>query len=110
MMLTVAPGRTIPVSQAVLAHREEAGDTFTFSFIMRDISDQKRAEAESIEQERNLLQLQKTESLGVLAGGIAHDFNNLLTAIVGNTNLARFDLSPNASAQKLLANVEQAAA
>jgi CheY-like chemotaxis protein len=30
----------------------------------------------------------------VLAGGIAHDFNNLLTAILGNLDLALYDLSP----------------
>ncbi|HEY4248212.1 MAG TPA: ATP-binding protein [Lacunisphaera sp.] len=108
--LTSAPGRTIPVSQVVLAHRVEESEDFTFSFIMRDISDQKHAEAERIEHERNLLQLQKNESLSVLAGGIAHDFNNLLTAVVGNANLAKFDLPPGAPAHELLGNIEQAAA
>ena len=108
--LTDIGGRVIPTSQVVLAHRDEESDRFTLSFIMRDISDQKRAEAERIEHERKLLQLQKTESLGVLAGGIAHDFNNLLTAVVGNANLARFELSPGASAHPFLANIEQAAA
>ncbi|MBN2718106.1 MAG: response regulator [Deltaproteobacteria bacterium] len=41
------------------------------------------------EQEKNMLQAQKLDSLGVLAGGIAHEFNNLLGGIFGNLNLAR---------------------
>ena len=39
--------------------------------------------------ERELVTMQKFESIGLLAGGIAHDFNNLLTAIMGNISLAR---------------------
>jgi two-component system CheB/CheR fusion protein len=45
-----------------------------------DIEDQKVAE-------RNMLEQQKRESLGLLAGGIAHDFNNLLTGVLGNASL-----------------------
>jgi len=36
-----------------------------------------------------LVQMQRFESLAVLAGGIAHDFNNLLANILGNVDLAR---------------------
>ncbi|HSQ34744.1 MAG TPA: PAS domain S-box protein [Candidatus Binatia bacterium] len=49
---------------------------------LRDITLQKRAEAE-------LLKTEKLSSLAILAGGIAHDFNNLLAGIYGNLDMAR---------------------
>ncbi|NMC75198.1 MAG: PAS domain S-box protein, partial [Geobacteraceae bacterium] len=59
---------------------------------VQDITEQRQAEADRIELERQMLTMQKLESLGVLAGGIAHDFNNLLTGIVGNLSMMRMGL------------------
>ncbi|WP_438481428.1 PAS domain-containing protein [Oleiharenicola lentus] len=102
-------GRKVPVSLVAIVHRSD-GDAGSVSFIMRDISEQKRAEGLKIEQERQLLQMQKHESLVVLAGGMAHDFNNLMTAVVGNANLARYEVPADAeTAQALLASIENAA-
>lgn len=53
-----------------------------------DITEQYNLEKENFKLERQLLQTQKLESIGVLTGGIAHNFNNLLMAIIGNLDLA----------------------
>ncbi|OGS11033.1 MAG: hypothetical protein A2386_00470 [Elusimicrobia bacterium RIFOXYB1_FULL_48_9] len=39
--------------------------------------------------EKELMKVQKLDSLGILAGGIAHDFNNILTGIIGNLSMIR---------------------
>lgn len=61
----------------------------------RDITEQKH------EEERRR-QLQKMESLGLLAGGIAHDFNNLLTAMIGNLEVSLLQLEANSPARPYL--------
>jgi len=54
----------------------------------RDITAQKRAEAERAHVEAQLRQAQKMEAIGQLTGGIAHDFNNILQSVLGNLMLA----------------------
>jgi PAS domain S-box-containing protein len=69
--------------------------------VFRDVTEQIRTEKE-------LLKVQKLESVGVLAGGIAHDFNNILAAILGNINLALFDKGLKDETKNLLAAAEKA--
>lgn len=88
---------------------EASGDLRFIEGMAIDVTALKNAEAEKIAFERNLLETQKLESLGVLAGGIAHDFNNLLTAILGNASLMRYAVPRDETAQVHLAQIENAA-
>ncbi len=81
--------------------RDDGGKPLYIDGIVSDISDRKRVE-------RELLRVQKLESVGVLAGGIAHDFNNLLTAILGNISLARGEVAKNDKTTRLLFAAETA--
>ncbi len=60
--------------------------------IIRDITKIK-------EIERQLIQAQKMESIGLLAGGIAHDFNNILAIILGFTELLKKHLEESSLIQ-----------
>src|SRR5205823_4606522 len=59
--------------------------------------------------ERQMVEAQKHESLGVLAGGIAHDFNNLLTTMLGYASLADAELHPGSPVRLYVQAIEQAA-
>ncbi len=54
---------------------------------IRFLEERDRNEHGRLELERRLFQVQKLESVGLLAGGIAHDFNNLLTVILTGAKL-----------------------
>uniref|UniRef100_Q022C0 histidine kinase n=1 Tax=Solibacter usitatus (strain Ellin6076) TaxID=234267 RepID=Q022C0_SOLUE len=70
------------------------------SVLFRDITERKRAE-------ERLREVQKLESLGLLAGGIAHDFNNLLVSVIGNASLAQERLPAGHPLVELLERVVQ---
>lgn len=102
-------GETIWVSESGAVVRDDDGRVLFYEGIIRDITAQRHADAEQARIQRKLQEVQKLESLGVLAGGIAHDFNNLLTGVLGGASLARAELPPGARAQSHLEQIEVAA-
>ncbi len=61
------------------------GDTL---IAISDLSEQRRAEAERLEQQQRMLEAEKSQAILTLAGTIAHDFNNLLAVILGFSSIA----------------------
>ena len=65
------------------------------------------ADAQHERLEERLAQTSKTESIATLAGSLAHDFNNLLAAILGNTELALIDSSPQSPIRYSLEQIDK---
>lgn len=102
-------GRELDVSVTISPIRDQNGAIIGVSKIVRDITGRKRAAEERLQLERQMMQTQKLESLGVLAGGIAHDFNNILMTIIGNTDLALIRINKESPATENLRRVQEAA-
>lgn len=69
--------------------------------VFRDMTERQQIEKE-------LLKMEKLQSLGVLAGGLAHDFNNFLTGILGNLSLAKLEIGPGHPVARSLDAMEKA--
>ncbi len=76
--------------------------------VVRDITEQKRVEAEMIKLEDQFRQAQKLESIGRLAGGVAHDFNNLLMVINGYGDLLLSEYQSGDPLRKWVEEIRQA--
>ncbi len=81
--------------------------------IINDISERKRIGKENARLEAKNRQLQKAESLGVMAGAIAHHFNNQLAVVIGNLEMAlddlQFGLTPGKDLNNALLAAQKAA-
>ncbi|MDE3244951.1 MAG: PAS domain S-box protein [Acidobacteriota bacterium] len=112
-------GEEVP-NRYVLKLRHKDGRTIYADFIARavtlggkvyglgtafDITDRVVDTENRLRLERQILEAQKLESLGLLAGGIAHDFNNLLTVILGNASILVEEAPPRSLLQACAATV-----
>ena len=88
---------------------QRADGEHRFICVARDFSERRREEEERRALEVRMQQVQRLESLGVLAGGIAHDFNNLLTPILGEARLALADLVASSPVRERLERIVRAA-
>ena len=57
-----------------------------------NISERKRLEKEQLQLQKRVNQLDKSESLGLMAGAVAHNFNNKLAAVLGYIEIAIEDM------------------
>ena len=63
------------------------GQAVKMVFVVRDISERRKAETERAALASRNRQLEKAESLGRMAGAIAHHFNNQLQTVMANLEL-----------------------
>ncbi len=94
-------GRWLWAEISSTPERDAHGAITGYHGMTREITERK-------EHEKELLKIEKLESLGVLAGGIAHDFNNILTGIMGNISFAQLFLDDTHKSYKPLAEAEKA--
>jgi len=81
--------------------KDRSGKTFSILSMVEDIT-------ERLEMEKEIIKVQKLESVGMLAGGIAHDFNNSLQAILSYISLAKMHTDPNDEIHEYLEETSKA--
>jgi PAS domain S-box-containing protein len=77
--------------------------------LLEEMEQRRKAEDERRALDAHMQQVQKLESLGLMAGGIAHDFNNLLSGILGNADLALARMSDRDPTRPYVAEIRRAA-
>jgi C4-dicarboxylate-specific signal transduction histidine kinase len=74
---------------ARIAERSAAGGAVRIYGVLRDITQQKRAELEAHELRGNLTHLARVNTLGALSGSLAHELNQPLGIILSNAQAAQ---------------------
>ncbi len=77
--------------------------------ICEDITAKHQSQETQARLEKQIQEVQKLESIGVLAGGIAHDFNNILFPISGMSEMLMEDLPEGSPEHESVSEIYQAA-
>ncbi|MEH6651876.1 MAG: ATP-binding protein [Motiliproteus sp.] len=72
----------IAIIEQVIAHWNLQGELIYFSIIGRDITEQRKAEAEAMQYQLEMAHISRLMSLGEMASGLAHEINQPLGAIL----------------------------
>jgi PAS domain S-box-containing protein len=91
-------GSYTPVQDRGYILRNETGKGVRMVGGMRDLTEQKKMEAQQ-------LRAQRVESIGTLAGGIAHDLNNVLAPIMMSIELLQMDSVDDPRRTKILETI-----
>jgi PAS domain S-box-containing protein len=77
----------------------DQGQATRMAGALTDISESKRAEEQRLALERQVRQAEKRASLVTMGEAVAHHFNNKLGVVLGNIELAKMVLPPDATGQ-----------
>lgn len=99
MQLRHGTGRTVPVELAITEIVQ--GGRRLFVAYMRDLTVQKRTEAEVARQRDALHQSEKLTALGSLLAGVAHELNNPLSVVIGRAVMLEEDARDTVQRERL---------
>jgi PAS domain S-box-containing protein len=102
-----ADGQVVP-AEVTLSRLFEAGQV-SFTMVLRDITERVVTEQQQLAVQRQRADVERLESLAVLAGGVAHDFNNLLVAVIGNACLGMDETPKGSALHRYFGEIETAA-
>ena len=101
-------GGEVPIEDCAAPIREDRSTGVGAFLVFRDVSEQRRQEAEQSQLREKLMEASKINAIGRLAGGVAHDFNNLLTIINGYANFLLSGLTAKDPSWESLAAIQDA--
>jgi signal transduction histidine kinase/ActR/RegA family two-component response regulator len=107
--LRMPDGRVKHLHVVARVMRTEARDVEFFEAV-KDVTQEKWAQAERERLEQRLRQAAKMEAVGRFAGGISHDFNNVLTSVYAYAEMALDEAPADSRVRRYVQNVLNAAA